>query len=424
MQPDAVLCKLCARGSDDAFAVLHARYSQQVFAFVFHLLNRPGSVDDAEDLTQEILGKAFSNMSNRREEGSFKAWLFRIARNHTFDHIRARRPVPASFDDPNFAIEPSNVISLQHEVEKRSEMDWLLAAMGRLPERQREALVLRELGGMSYVEISETLETSTEGVKQLIKHGRANVSQAAEASGYRSKNLKRDLALATPIATIGWIGAGAGKASAAAVAGTAAASTGGAAISGGAVAGGTGFAIAGGKVAATVLAVVAVGTGSVVVGEKVASDNSNSSPQSQAKSTKPPGTPAVPAQSLTVGANAAERAKANKIAANKRRERAKERRIEARAKRVVAAERAAERKASAKAKSESGRANGTNKATGRGNSTGGSSNGNSNSTGQGTGNSTGRGNSSGGSNQSTTQESGGGSNNGSANSNAGGKDKE
>ena len=146
MQPDAVLCRLCARGSDDAFAALHARYSQQVFAFVFHLLNRPGSVDDAEDLTQEILGKAFSNMSNRREEGSFKAWLFRIARNHTFDHIRARRPSPASFDDPDFHEEPSNVVSLHQEVERRSEMDWLLAAMGRLPDRQREALVLRELG--------------------------------------------------------------------------------------------------------------------------------------------------------------------------------------------------------------------------------------------------------------------------------------
>src|SRR6476469_1986769 len=127
MQPDAVLCKLCARGSDDAFAVLHARYAQQVFAFVFHLLNRPGSVDDAEDLTQEILGKAFSNMSTRHDEGSFKAWLLRNARNHTFDHIRARRPSPASLDDPNFTTEPSNVISLQQEVEKRSEMNWLLA---------------------------------------------------------------------------------------------------------------------------------------------------------------------------------------------------------------------------------------------------------------------------------------------------------
>lgn len=430
MQPDAVLCKLCTRGSDDAFAVLHARYSQQVFAFVFHLLNRPGSVDDAEDLTQEILGKAFSNMSTRRDEGSFKAWLFRIARNHTFDHIRARRPSPASFDDPDFHEEPSNVISLQQEVEKRSEMDWLLAAMGRLPERQREALVMRELGGMSYDEIGETLETTPEGVKQLIKRGRSNVSEAAEVSGYRSKSLKRELGLAAPIVSIAWLGSGAGNASAAMATGTAAAATGGVAASGGAVAGGTGLALIGGKTAATVLAVVAVGTGGVVVGEQVVSERSASDVPTKAESGANSGSSAAPAQSLTVGEKAAAVAKANKIAANKRRALAQERRArakaKAKAKRVAAAKRSEAAKAKAKAKSNSagGRSNGTSKSTGSGNSSsgGGSSNSSAGGSKPATQNSTGSSGSGsqGGSGQSTTQGSG----NGSANSNAGGKSKE
>jgi RNA polymerase sigma factor (sigma-70 family) len=427
MQPDAVLCKLCMRGSDDAFAVLHARYSQQVFAFVFHLLNRPGSVDDAEDLTQEILGKAFSNMSTRRDEGSFKAWLFRIARNHTFDHIRARRPSPASFDDPDFHEEPSNVISLQQEVEKRSEMDWLLAAMGRLPDRQREALVMRELGGMSYDEIGETLETTPEGVKQLIKRGRSNVSQAAEVSGYRSKSLKRELGLAAPIVSIAWLGSGAGNASAAMATGTAAAATGSVAASGSAVAGGTGLALVGGKTAATVLAVVAVGTGGVVVGEQVVSERSASDVPAKTESSANSGSPAVPAQSLTVGEKAAAVAKANKVAANKRRALAQERRArakaKAKAKRVAAAKRSDAAKAKAKSNS-AGRSNGTSKSTGSGNSSsgGGSSNSSSGGSKSATQNSTGSSGSGsqGGSGQSTTQGSG----NGSANSNAGGKSKE
>lgn len=427
MQPDAVLCKLCMRGSDDAFAVLHARYSQQVFAFVFHLLNRPGSVDDAEDLTQEILGKAFSNMSTRRDEGSFKAWLFRIARNHTFDHIRARRPSPASFDDPDFHDEPSNVVSLQQQVEKRSEMDWLLAAMGRLPERQREALVMRELGGMSYDEIGETLETTPEGVKQLIKRGRSNVSQAAEVSGYRSKSLKRELGLAAPIVSIAWLGSGAGNASAAMATGAAAAATGGVAASGGAVAGGTGLALIGGKTAATVLAVVAVGTGGVVVGEQVVSERSASDVPAKTESSTNSGSSAAPAQSLTVGEKAAAVAKANKLAANKRRELAQERRAnakaKAKAKRVAAAKRSEAAKAKAKSNN-AGRSNGTSKSTGSGNSSsgGGSSNSSSGGSKPATQNSTGSSGSGsqGGSGQSTTQGSG----NGSANSNAGGKSKE
>jgi RNA polymerase sigma factor (sigma-70 family) len=348
-------------------------------------------------------------MSNRREEGSFKAWLFRIARNHTFDHIRARRPAPVSFDDPNFAHEPSNVISLQHEVEKRSEMNWLLAAMGRLPERQREALVLRELGGMSYNEIGETLETSTEGVKQLIKHGRASVSSEAEANGYRSRNLGRDLALATPIASIGLIGV-AGSASAAAAA------------SGGAVAGGAGLAAAGGKVAATVLAVVAVGAGSAVVGEKVVADRSTDNVPSQSVSNKATNSPSVPAQSLVVGANASERAKANKVASNARRERARERQAIARARRTAAAKRSAVGKDHARKNGVKARANGRQKAVGRDKSSpsSGSARGKSDSAKQPAGNSGGKDSENG----SGGQGEGNGSSNGSAHSNAGGKTKE
>jgi RNA polymerase sigma factor (sigma-70 family) len=435
MQPDAVLCKLCERGSDDAFAVLHARYSQQVFAFVFHLLNRPGSVDDAEDLTQEILGKAFSSMSSRREEGSFKAWLFRIARNHTFDHIRARKPRPVSLDDPDNGVEPSNVISLQYEVERRSEMNWLLAAMGRLPDRQREALVLRELGGMSYDEIGASLDTTPEGVKQLIKRGRATVSSAAESSGYRSKNLGRDLAMATPIATIGWFGVGAGKAGAAVAATGGAVASGGAAAggataggaaAGGAAAGGAGLALVGGKVAATVLTVVAIGAGGVAVGEKVATDRSTDSAAAESVSNKSTSTPTTPAQSLTVGANAAERAKANKLAANARRERAKERRAKARAHHKAAAERAVAGKAHGKSQSPGSHGKGATKSAGHGKSTsgGGSSNGNSNAGGGGSGN--GAGGNAGGNNSSkgtsgSDQSAAQGGGNGSGGSKGGGK---
>jgi RNA polymerase sigma-70 factor (ECF subfamily) len=409
MQPDALLCRLCARGSDDAYSVLHARYSQQVFAFVCHLLNRPGSVDDAEDLTQEILGKAFSNMSTRRDEGSFKAWLFRIARNHTFDHIRARRPSPASFDDPNFHDEPSNVISLQQEVEKRSEMNWLLAAMSRLPERQREALVLRELGGLSYDEIGDTLETTPEGVKQLIKRGRANVSQAAEQSGVRSKNLGRDLALATPIAAFGLVG-GTGTA-------------------GAAVAGGTGAAIAGGKVAATVLAVVAVGTGSVVVGEKVTEQHPAGDSGSKNVSSKSASTHAVPAQSLVVGANAADRAKANKLESDARRQRAQDRRAKARARHAAAVQRAKTGRGHAE-RGGRARANGSSNSTGHGNSRGGSADNTSRSPNSGGGTTTGntgggRPSSGQGSQNSAPAQGGSGSGHGSANSNsAGGKVKD
>jgi RNA polymerase sigma factor (sigma-70 family) len=209
LQSDAVLCKLCARGSDDAFDVLHARYRQQVFAFVFHLLNRRDAIDDAEDITQEVFGRAFAAIRTKRSEGSFKHWLFAIARNKTFDHIRARKPQSVSLDDENGVhVEPTNVVSISSQVERRAELAWMVTAVSRLPVRQREALVMRELGGMSHAEIAAELNINVNATKQLIKRGRESVSAAAELSGYRSRDLGKDLAMAAPILPLAAVGLG------------------------------------------------------------------------------------------------------------------------------------------------------------------------------------------------------------------------
>jgi RNA polymerase sigma factor (sigma-70 family) len=261
VQPDAVLCALCSRGSDDAFTVLHARYHREVFAFVYHLLGRASGGEDAEDLTQEIFSKAFSSLRTRRPGGSFKGWLFAIARNHTFDHIRVRKPNTLTLEEGVGDEASENVVSIVHQVERKAELDWLVAAVADLPERQREALVMRELAGMSYGEIATSLDTSAEGAKQLIKRGRATVSNAAERDGYRSRKLGRDLAMAAPVVPLAATGFGvtAGSASAASAAG------------------GFGLFAVGGKTVATVLAVAVVGSGAAVSVEKVASSSAESS---------------------------------------------------------------------------------------------------------------------------------------------------
>ena len=394
-QPDALLCALAARGNEDAFGILYSRYRQPVFAFVYHLLGRSASVDDAEDLTQEIMQKAYANLNTRRRGGSFKSWLFRIARNHTFDHIRARRPVAVPLDEAVGNLEPSNVVSLQAEVERREEMTWLVATMGALPERQRQALVMRELAGQSVNEIAESLETTPESAKQLIKRGRAAVSQAAQADGQRSGKLGRELAAAAPITAIAWLGAS--EASAAATAGAATAGATGAAVVGGSSVGGiaaagasgAGLAVVSGKVAATVLAVATIGAGGVVVGEKAVSggDEPVASPTTSVESR-----PSAPARSLIVGEQAAQEAVANKRLANQRRARARARAAEKKARdkaRKAAVKARAKKKLGHGKSSLRGNKGGNSNATGKANgkSTGGSStNGSTKSPSQGSGN--------------------------------------
>jgi RNA polymerase sigma factor (sigma-70 family) len=358
VQPDAVLCKLCMRGSDDAFAVLHARYRQQVFAFVFHLLGRGANNADVEDLTQETFSKAFAGLRERRSEGSFKSWLFVIARNRTFDHLRSSKPHSIQLDDPEAPEQADNVVNLAADVERRAELAWLVTAMGELPERQREALVMRELGGMSYGDIADSLETNSESVKQLIKRGRATVSEAAEDSGFRSRKLGRELALAAPIAPIIAGGLGVGTASASAAVG------------------GAGLLAAGSKVAATVAAVVVIGGGTAVVGEKVAGGGSgpeetaaaapaveNSNGSGWGVGGTPPG--------AAVSEEARERAAERREQAKEKRAKAKRKRAKARAKvKREKAQRAAKAKAKAKglnAQSAAPKANGNSSGGGGGN---------------------------------------------------------
>lgn len=293
LQPDSVLCKLSARGSDDAFTVLYSRYRQQVFAFVFHLLDRPSARDDAEDITQEVFSKAYTAMHSKQPAGSFKNWLFTIARNRTFDAIRALKPNAIPIDTTEDVVElPTSGQSAASAAEGKQELAWLVGTVSSLPGRQREALVMRELAGVSHAQIANALNTSVPATKQLISRGRDSVHEAAHENGYRSRRLGRELAMAAPIlpfvafnfgaatsaASAATVSAGATAGASAAASGTAAAT--GATAAGTAASGFGGIAL-GTKVVATILTAAAVGGGAVVAERAV----TGASPQSAAATT-------------------------------------------------------------------------------------------------------------------------------------------
>lgn len=256
-QPDAVLCKLAARGNSSAYEVLYERYRQPVFAFVFHLLGRREGTQDCEDIVQDSFAKAFAGIREKSVEGSFRAWMYTIARNRTFDLIRSRKSNVHSLDavttQPPAAAEHTET---DRHAEQRLELTWLVGAVSDLPERQRDALLMRELGGMSHTQIADQLGTTVSATKKLIGRGREAVTEAATVDGYRPRRLGRDLALAAPVVPFAAIGFGMGAAGGAAFA------------SGGAAAGGVAF---GGKTAAAVLTVMALGGGAAIVEHERAS---------------------------------------------------------------------------------------------------------------------------------------------------------
>jgi RNA polymerase sigma factor (sigma-70 family) len=159
---DEKLAAMVAAGSDDAFAVLYRRHHQAIYRYCLSLL---GQEADARDALQSSMLAALSALRARPIEGEFEPWLFRIAHNQSISTIRGRTretpdadPSPAaSSDDP----------------ETREELRMLVADLGALPERQRGAIVMRELSGLSFAAIGAALGTSEAGGKQLVYEARS-----------------------------------------------------------------------------------------------------------------------------------------------------------------------------------------------------------------------------------------------------------
>ncbi|MEX2413144.1 MAG: sigma-70 family RNA polymerase sigma factor [Thermoleophilaceae bacterium] len=174
-------------GDDAAFEVLYERYVAGILGFCQHML---GSREEAEDAVQHTFVSAHSAMQRSRRELTFKPWLYTIARNRCLSVLRARHEQPS--DD----IEPSTA-GLQAEVEQRADVRELLADLRRLPEEQRAALVLTELGDLSHADVAAVIGCGTAAVKGIVFRARNALMERRDARAADCTDIREQLALAT-----------------------------------------------------------------------------------------------------------------------------------------------------------------------------------------------------------------------------------
>jgi RNA polymerase sigma factor (sigma-70 family) len=282
------------RGSDAAFEVAFERHSPGILAFCRHML---GSREEAEDAVQQTFASAYRDLQRGGDrEIVLKPWLFTIARNRCLSVLRARHEVPQDHTEVATA-------GLTEQVEQRAELRELLADIRELPDEQRAALLLAEVGGLAQADIASVLGCEAARVKALVYRARSGLIARRDArelpceqvreqlSELRGGSLRRTelqlhlrecpgcrefraevkrqrqmLAVALPVAPT--LGLKSSVLGAVGIGGGAAAAGGGAAAGAGAV--GSGAALAGvAKVAA--VAVIAAGGAAVVVHEREAS---------------------------------------------------------------------------------------------------------------------------------------------------------
>jgi RNA polymerase sigma factor (sigma-70 family) len=165
-------------GSRIAFEVVYDRHHAGILAFCRHML---GSREEAEDVVQHTFTAAYQALlADDQREIALKAWLYAIARNRCVSVLRVRREHVA-LEDADAKL-PATA-GLSAEVEQRAELRALLHDLQHLPDDQRAALVLAELGAQSHEEIALILDVPTVKIKAL-------VFQAREA--LMSRRLARD----------------------------------------------------------------------------------------------------------------------------------------------------------------------------------------------------------------------------------------
>ena len=198
-QPDLGVLRKAQRGDERAFTLILRAYETPVFNYVLRLV---GDRTLAEDLTQEVFLRVFQGLPGFSLRSKFTTWLFQVTKNRVLDELRARERRPrsvCSLED----VAPFEV--LDQPLERIEAVDALWRAVGDLNVDLKMALLLRDVVGLAYTEIADTLEITLATVKWRIYKGREEVqtSLAREGITFGKQEPAEAVAVAGPDAPVG-----------------------------------------------------------------------------------------------------------------------------------------------------------------------------------------------------------------------------
>ena len=163
-------------GDANAFEELVLKYEKTVYNLALRMV---GDRDDAFDMTQEAFIKAYGSLSSFRGDSKFSVWIYRITTNVCLDFLRSKsRKQQVSLtvsddDDEDAQLDiPDPSSDPEQQLMQKMSMQSVEEGLKTLPDKQRQILVMRELGGMSYAEIGKALSLEEGTVKSRIFRAR------------------------------------------------------------------------------------------------------------------------------------------------------------------------------------------------------------------------------------------------------------
>lgn len=169
-------------GDDEAFEDLVRIYYDRIRAMVYHHLHRE---DDLDDALQEIFIKAYQALPRFKKRSNFYTWIYRIASNYCIDRLRKRRPELVSLNgsEARDALETqihSNTDTPEEKYTRTERVLIVRKAIGMLDPIHQNIIVLREIEGLTYDELVESLEIELGTVKSRLARARKELKQVLQ----------------------------------------------------------------------------------------------------------------------------------------------------------------------------------------------------------------------------------------------------
>jgi len=176
---DSELARRAAEGDLGAFEALVARHRDVVVRVATRIVGR----DDAEDVAQDALLRAFHNLRSYRGDAPFRNWLLRIVHNLSLNELERRRPIPVEVEDdtPVDLPEAAQPASTLEQTERR---DRLALKIRSLRPEHRAVLVLRDLEGMPYEDIARITDAPLGSVKGRLHRARGELVHLLRTNTY------------------------------------------------------------------------------------------------------------------------------------------------------------------------------------------------------------------------------------------------
>jgi len=174
------LCLAKAADTELAWEEIVRRYRRKVFGIAYKFTGR---YEESQDLSQEIFLRIFRSLEKFDRNADFGTWLYSVSRNHCIDHYRSGRREREMLVQHEVQFEElaSGRFDPHRRIEVRDKREMLLEALSSLPKKLREAVVLRDIKGLSYQEIVDYLRLPEGTVKSRINRGRLELGRALMA---------------------------------------------------------------------------------------------------------------------------------------------------------------------------------------------------------------------------------------------------